>query len=60
MVLLHFASLGGSGSVFGRAGTFLIYLLPFVIFCEAIRGIFIERKRLINAALQDQGDQSQS
>lgn len=60
IVLIHFASLVGPVSVFGRAGNFLIYLLPVVIFGEAIRGIFKERERLIRAARKDQRDQSQS
>ena len=58
IVLLHFASLMGPVSVFGKAGNLLIYLLPIVIFGEAIRGILVERKRLMKAALQDQTDQS--
>lgn len=56
IVLLHLASLVGPVSILGRAGTLLVYLLPFVIFGEAIRGILGERKRLKKAALQDQND----
>jgi len=58
IVLLHFASLVGPVSVFGRAGNLLIFLLPIVVFGEAIRGILVERKRMMKAALQDQRDQS--